>query len=78
MSGHGFRAVFRTSMTELRSLGKHNFSKEAVSLQMAHKKRDKLEEAYDRAELLPERIAMMQWWGDHLDLLRRTSSGELR
>jgi len=66
MSGHGFRAVFRTTMTELRSLGKHSFSKEAVSLQMAHKQRDKLAEAYDRAELLPERTSMMAWWADYL------------
>jgi integrase len=69
MSGHGFRSVFRTSMSELRSLGQHSFSREAVNLQMAHKRKDKLEEAYDRAELLPERTSMMQWWADHLDRL---------
>jgi integrase len=69
MSGHGFRSVFKTSMSELRSLGQHSFSREAVNLQMAHKRKDKLEEAYDRAELLPERTAMMQWWADHLDRL---------
>ena len=64
-------------MTELRSLGEHSFSKEAVSLQMAHKQRDKLAEAYDRAELLPERTLMMIWWADHLARLKQEKTKDV-
>ncbi|MGA7329510.1 MAG: integrase arm-type DNA-binding domain-containing protein [Rhodomicrobium sp.] len=66
MSAHGFRAVARTSITEQRSLGKHSFSREAVRIQMSWKHRDKLEEVYDRAELLPERRQLMNWWSRYL------------
>jgi integrase len=73
ISGHGFRAVADTSLSELRSLGKHRFSDKAVDLQLAHQRANQVKAAYDRSQLLPERIAMMQWWADYLDRLRAKS-----
>jgi integrase len=65
-SAHGFRAVARTTISEERSLGNHNFSKEAVRIQMSHKHRDKLDEIYDCAERLAERRRLMEWWAEFL------------
>jgi integrase len=73
MSGHGFRAVADTTLSELRSLGRHNFSDKAVDLQLAHQRKDQVKAAYDRSELLPERRALLQWWADYLDELRAGS-----
>ncbi len=63
---HGFRAVARTAISEQRSLGSHSFTRECVRIQMSHKHRDRLEEAYDRSELLPERRKLMEWWAGYL------------
>jgi integrase len=73
MSGHGFRAVADTTLAELRSLGRHQFSDKAVDLQLAHQRKDQVKAAYDRSELLPERQALLQWWANYLDELRVTS-----
>jgi hypothetical protein len=71
MTQHGFRALARTTMSELRSEGLHSFTDEAISQQLSHKKKDQLAEAYDRSELLKERTAMMQWWADYLEEQRK-------
>jgi integrase len=71
MTQHGFRALARTTLSELRSLKQHTFSDAAISLQLSHKKKDPLDRAYDRAELLDERRELMQYWSDHLDTYRK-------
>jgi hypothetical protein len=35
--------------------------------QLAHAPRDKVDAAYDRAEFLPQRTEMMQFYADYLD-----------
>jgi hypothetical protein len=37
---------------------------------LAHLERNKVRRAYNRSERWPERVALMQWWADHLDGLR--------
>jgi hypothetical protein len=38
-----------------------------VERQLAHCERNEVRGAYNRAEYLPERRKLMQWWGDYLD-----------
>jgi integrase len=61
MTGHGFRGLARTILAE------HGFDKAHVELQLSHSNDDKVEAAYNHAQYLPQRKAMMQWWADYLD-----------
>lgn len=65
MTGHGFRAMATTVLTE--RLG---FRAEIIEMQMAHRVRDVHGRAYNRTTWLPERREMMQQWADYLDNLR--------
>ncbi|HVC90426.1 MAG TPA: integrase arm-type DNA-binding domain-containing protein [Acidobacteriaceae bacterium] len=62
MSGHGFRAVASTILNE-----SGEWSADAIERQLAHCERNAVRGAYNRAEYLPERKRMMQWWGDYMD-----------
>jgi integrase len=61
MTGHGFRAVASTILNE------SGFRGDVIERQLAHCERNEVRGAYNRAEYLPERKVMMQWWADHLD-----------
>lgn len=65
MTPHGFRAMARTIMVE-----KLNVSPEVIEAQLAHGKSGPLGSAYDRAEFMDQRRAMMTKWADYLDELR--------
>jgi len=69
MSGHGFRAMAKTVLTE--RLG---FRTEIIEMQMAHQVRDVHGRAYNRTTWLPERSDMMQQWADYLDNLKKPDS----
>ena len=64
MTWHGFRAMASTRLNEL------GFPPDVIELQLAHKERDKVRAAYNRAERLAERRSMMQQWADYLAGLR--------
>jgi len=64
MTAHGFRS---TASTLLNELGWHP---DLIELQLAHKERNKVRAAYNRAQRLAERRTMMQAWADHIDGLR--------
>ncbi len=64
MSAHGFRAMASTSLYESAL-----FSQGAIERQLAHVEGNKVKAAYNRAEHLPERKKMMQWYSDFLDAL---------
>lgn len=64
-TAHGFRAMARTLMVE-----RLNINPEVIEAQLAHGKSGPLGAAYDRAEFMSQRRAMMQQWADYLDLLR--------
>jgi hypothetical protein len=57
-----------------RSRGEKLFHADLIERQLAHVERNKIRGAYNRAEYLPERRTMMQWWADHLDVLRTERS----
>jgi len=61
---HGFRASARTLLEE------GGFESKVTKKQLAHDIDDKTDRAYNRAEYLDSRIAMMQAWADYLDALR--------
>lgn len=45
------------------------WSKEAIEKQMSHRERNSVRAAsIHKAEYMEERIAMMQWWADYLDV----------
>lgn len=58
---HGFRATASTI------LNTHGFSSDHIELQLAHVEDNKVRAAYNHAEYLKERAAMMQWYANHLD-----------
>lgn len=64
MVAHGFRAMFSTTAND------NGQSSDVIELCLAHIERNKVRRAYNRAERWPERVALMQWWADHLDELR--------
>ncbi len=65
---HGFRAVGSTILNE------QGFTADAVERQLAHDDDDKVRAAYNAAEYLPERRAMLQWYADHLDAVRQSTA----
>jgi integrase len=71
MTGHGFRSVASTILNEARKqTGERLFHEDWIERQLAHGEQNKVRGAYNRAEHLPERRDMMQWWADYLDRLR--------
>ena len=62
MTGHGFRAVASTILNET-----GHFKPDVIERQLAHCERNEVRGAYNRAEYLPERKRMMQYWADYLD-----------
>jgi integrase len=65
MTTHGFRS---TASTLLNESGK--WSPDAIERALAHTDDDKVRAAYHRGAHWKERVAMAQWWSDHLDALR--------
>lgn len=62
MTGHGFRSLAMSAIKE-----KLGYRHEVVDRQLAHLPRNKVDQAYDRAKFLPERVTMMQDWADYID-----------
>ena len=65
MTAHGFRA---TASTLLNESGK--WTPDAIERALAHGHSDAVRGAYARGQHWQERVAMAQWWSDHLDTLR--------
>jgi integrase len=61
MTGHGFRGVASTTLSE------NGFPKEHIEIQLAHQERNKVAAAYNHATYVKQRTEMMQWWADYLD-----------
>jgi integrase len=62
---HGFRAMASTALNET-----HRWDPDVIERQLAHYDPNKVRGAYNKAQYLPQRVEMMQWWADHLDELR--------
>jgi integrase len=72
MSVHGFRAMASSWLNEQGHYTHHGqvrrFSKDAIERQLAHGEPDAVRDAYNRADYMGEREAMMQAWADFIDL----------
>jgi len=64
---HGFRHMASTQLNEL------GFNGDVIERQLAHCESNKVRAAYNHAELLPDRVIMMQCWSDQLDKLRKST-----
>jgi len=61
MTGHGFRGLASTTLHE------QEFMHEAIELQLAHDRENKISAAYNGAQHLPYRIDMMHHWASFID-----------
>jgi len=68
MTGHGFRSAASTILNEHKT--KWGIHRDAIELQLAHVEKNASRAAYNFAEYLDERRAMMQQWADYLDKLK--------
>jgi len=66
MRAHGFRATARTVIIERLS----GIPMDVIEAQLAHRKSGPLGMAYDRADYMDQRRAMMVVWAEYLDKLR--------
>lgn len=66
MTAHGFRAMASTLLNES---GK--WHPDAIERALAHGDSNRVRAAYHRGAHWKERVAMAQWWSDHLDQLRK-------
>lgn len=60
---HGLRATASTLLNE------QGFRPDVIERQLAHTERNRIRAAYNQAEYLEERRAMMQSWADYIDLI---------
>lgn len=64
MTWHGFRTIASTLLNE------QGWHPDLIELQLAHRERNKVRAAYNKAQRLEERRKMMRWWADYLDGLK--------
>ena len=67
-TAHGFRTLFSTCANEA------GWNSDVIEKQLSHEERNDVRGAYNRAQWLPERVKLMQWWADHLQALRAVST----
>ena len=65
MQPHGFRGMASTLLNE-----SGLFPGDVIEAALAHQETDAVRRAYNRASYWKERVAMAQWYADHLDELR--------
>lgn len=66
MTGHGFRSAASSMVNE-----SGNWNPDAIEAQSAHVENNAVRRAYARADFWDERVKMMTWWADRLDVMRR-------
>lgn len=64
---HGFRAMFSTICNE--NIQNHGLNFDIIEKCLAHKDKNKIRSAYNRALNLKEMKKLMQWWADWLEKL---------
>jgi integrase len=63
-AAHGFRGTASTLLNE------QGLRHKVIEFQLAHKEKNRVAGAYNKAEYLEERVTMMQRWADYIDTLR--------
>jgi len=64
---HGLRALASTTLNE------QGFDKDVIEVALAHKDKDKIRAAYNRATYMKQRREMMEWWSEHIEEASRGS-----
>ena len=59
-TAHGFRGTASTILHE------SGFRTEVIEKQLAHKERNAVKAAYNKAQYMEERVEMMKWWSDYI------------
>ena len=72
MTGHGFRGIASTALHE------HGFVHAHIEAQLAHAERISVSAAYNHAVYLPQRAAMMAWWGNYIESVAKGNVLPLR
>ncbi len=67
-SAHGFRGTASTMLHEM------NYRSEVIEAQLAHRERNAVKAAYNKAKYLDDRRVMMQQWADYIDSLRNSDN----
>jgi len=67
-SGHGFRGTASTLLHEM------GFRPEIIEAQLAHKERNAVKAAYNKAQYMSDRVEMMQRWADFVSALRTATA----
>lgn len=65
MTGHGFRSIASTYLNNLGTI-----RPDMIEAQLAHGDRDEVRAAYNRADYMEYRKAMVQFWADTLDAMQ--------
>ena len=66
---HGFRSSASTFLYENKN--KHNQDSEVIELCLDHRERNKVKAVYNRSLRLEDRRALMQWWSDFIEELKK-------
>ncbi|NWK79562.1 integrase arm-type DNA-binding domain-containing protein [Aquitalea sp. LB_tupeE] len=61
-TAHGLRALASTTLHE-----SGLFNSDVIELALSHVEQNKVKAAYNRAEYLPQRQELLQWWADFID-----------
>jgi len=72
MTAHGFRSAASTILHE------RGFNSDVIEAALAHQDENDIRRAYNRATYWPERVKLMQEWGDLLDEFKRLAVGGRR
>ena len=72
MTGHGFRGLASTVLHE------NGFEHDHIELQLAHMERNEISAAYNHAQYLKQRAAMVTWWGNFLESVTKDNVLPLR
>lgn len=65
---HSFRATASTILHD--KTKEHKQQSEVIELCLDHKERDKVKASYNHSKRLEDREALMQWWGEYIDMLK--------
>jgi hypothetical protein len=68
---HGFRRMGSTLLNEARGPdGRRMWDRDAIERHIAHKDKDAIRAIYNDADYWDERVHIVQWWSDYLDVLK--------
>ena len=67
-TGHGFRHIFSTTAHE--KIAEHGLHSLVIEACLSHKDKNKIRSTYNKAQYIPERTQLMQWYADYLDSIK--------